>query len=290
MILGLPGNPGFLPWTAAAQGAKVIQMKQNIIITGASSGIGQAAAGVFASRGHRLYLTARRIERLEALRPDLLELGAADCLCACFDLSIPGAGTRLVEDALGRMGSLDVLICNAGYGKFGPVDKISPEEMSRMWQVNYQSAYESILAVLPHFKKRRQGHIVLVSSINGKKGMAGSAAYSATKFAQVGLGEALWGELRDFGINVSVICPGYTETEFHSRAAGEGSSAGKRSSRGQSPLKAARAIESAVRNNKREVHLTFQGKLILFIERISNSLAARIMAAAAKRDPLRKID
>jgi short-subunit dehydrogenase len=265
-------------------------MQKNIILTGASSGIGKAAATVFASRGYGIFMTARRLDRLKEMEPALLETGSPVCHSAGYDLSLPGTGSQLVMEALERLGNIDVLVCNAGYGLFGPVEKVAPSEMARMWQVNYQSAYESILAILPHFKKRCRGHIVLVSSINGKKGMAGSAAYSATKFAQVGLGEALWAELKDYGINVSVVCPGYTETEFHSLAAGDSLSGSKRSSRGQSAMQVAIAIENAVRKNRREVHLSFPGKLILFLERISPGLAMRIMAAAAKKDPLRKLD
>ncbi|MFH1963906.1 MAG: SDR family NAD(P)-dependent oxidoreductase [Acidobacteriota bacterium] len=265
-------------------------MQKNVILTGASSGIGKATAYVFAGKGCGLYLTSRRINRLEEMAPGLMELGAAECHSAGYDLCIPETGARLVEDALERLSFIDILICNAGYGLFGPAENVSPAEMARMWQVNYQSAYESILAILPHFRERGRGHIVLVSSINGKKGMAGSAAYSATKFAMVGLGEALWAELKDSGINVSVVCPGYTETEFHGIAAARILPEKKRSSRGQNAGKVALAIESAVRKNKREVHLTFSGKLILFLERISNGLAIRVMAAAAKKDPLRNID
>ncbi len=265
-------------------------MQKNVIITGASSGIGKATAFVFASRGYGLYLTARRNSLLEEMQPELLANGAPVCLSSGYDLSLPGIGTCLVRDALERLGHLDILICNAGYGVFGPVEKVTPVDMRRMWQVNYQSAYESILAILPHFKERKQGHIILVSSINGKKGMAGSAAYSATKFAQVGLGEALWAELKDFRIKVSVICPGYTETEFHNLAVRDAQPRKRRTHRGQSALKVAQAIESAVRRNKREVHLTLSGKLILFLERISSNLAMRVMAIAASKDPLRKIN
>jgi len=265
-------------------------MDKSIVITGASSGIGKEAAEVFAEKGYRLFLAARRIDRLREMEPHLAEAGSPFCCSGEYDLSIPGSGSRLVEDALERLGSVDVLLCNAGYGIFGPVENVDPAEMQRMLQVNYLSAYESILAILPHFKTRRQGHIVLVSSINGKKGMAGSAAYSATKFAQTGLGEALWAELKDFGISVSVICPGFTETEFHRTASRTSGIKAKRSSRGQSSREVAEAIEKAVRKKQREVHLTFSGKLILLIERFSNNLAMRIMAKAAQKDPLRKME
>lgn len=266
------------------------KIKKNAVITGASSGIGKATAELFASRGYGLFLTSRRLSTLEELKPALLSSGAMACHLSSHDLSIPGSGRELVEEALEAMGCIDILICCAGYGKFGPIEEVEAQEMARMWQVNYQSAYESILAVLPHFKQRKTGQIILVSSINGKKGMAGSAAYSATKFAQVGLGESLWAELREFGIKVSVVCPGYTETEFHSLAASHNPNLKSRSGRGQSPLRVARAIESAAKKGTREIHLTFSGKLILLLERISNGLAVRIMAIAAKKDPLRKIN
>jgi len=265
-------------------------MQRNIIITGASSGIGKASAEAFAEKKYGMFLTARRGKILEEMEDSLRKIGSPEIHSASFDLSEPGSGTRLVQAALGKLDHVDVLLCNAGYGNYSPVEAVNAEQMARMMQVNYLSAYESILAILPHFKVRRQGHIVLVSSILGKKGMAGSAPYSATKFAQVGLGEALWAELKDAGIKVSVICPGYTDTEFHSRVSGAENPAEKRPLKGQSPAFVARAIEAAVRKNRREVHLTFPGKLILFLERISNGLAIRIMAKAAENDPLRKTD
>lgn len=265
-------------------------MQKNIIVTGASSGIGMESARIFAQKGYGLFLTARRGGILERMKDELQKKGSPEIHSASFDLSESGSGRMLVREALAKMSHVDVLLCNAGYGSFGPVESVDGRGMSRMMQVNYLSAYESIVEIIPHFKERRQGHIVLVSSIIGKKGMAGSAPYCATKFAQAGLGEALWAELKEFGINVSVICPGYTDTEFHSRISGENEPVRKRPIKGQSPIVVARAIESAVRKKKREVHLTFAGKLLLFLDKISSGLAVRIMALAAKQDPLRKKD
>ena len=141
--------------------------------------------------------------------------GAARTVCKEADLSVSGAGATIVRDCLGAIGGLEVAICNAGYGIIGPVLEVPPADMSRIWQVNFQSAYETIHAALPHLLGQKRGHIVMVSSVLGKKAMPFSASYSVTKFAQVALGEALWGELRGSGVGVSVICPGFTATEFH---------------------------------------------------------------------------
>lgn len=258
---------------------------RNVLITGASSGIGKAVALVFAEEGSRLFLVARREDRLKSVAEACREAGSPKTEWVTGDLAVPGTGKTIVEQCVQDLEGVDVLICNAGYGFFGPVSSVGSEKMARMWQVNFQSAYESIQTALPHFRQKGRGHIVLVSSIIGKKGMPYSASYCATKFAQVGFGEALWGELREEGIGVTVICPGHTATEFHSVAeAGEGSLKSHHAIKGQSAGVVARAILKAVEKNRREIHFTFPGKLILLIDRISNGLSTRIMAVVARLD------
>ena len=166
-----------------------------VLITGASAGIGEATAYAFAEQGSRLFLVARRAERLKTVAGACEKKGASAVAFSVHDLSRPGEGGKLVQKCLREMADLGVLICNAGYGIQAPVTETTPEMMSRIWQVNYQSAYESIYEALPYLLQKRQGHIILTSSILGKKGTPFSAAYAATKFAQVGLGESLWGEL-----------------------------------------------------------------------------------------------
>ena len=255
------------------------------IVTGASSGIGAATALALARQGVTLFLVARRQEQLTAVRRQCLEEGASGAVAAVHDLSRTGEGGTVVENCLRELGDLDFLICNAGYGIFGPTRSTTPKQMARIWQVNFQSAYESIHRALPHFSARGAGHIVLTSSIVGKKAMAYGAAYSATKFAQVGLGEALWGELRGAGIGVTVVCPGFTATEFHSAAERLANSPEiNRSVSGQSPRAVAEAIVSAIGRNRREIHLTSIGKLLLALDRISPALAARVMSWVGNRE------
>ena len=252
---------------------------KKILITGASSGIGEAAAHAFSNLGCELFLVARRSDRLDEVAAECERRGAARTVCKQADLSVSGAGATIVDECLGAFGGLEVAICNAGYGIMGPVFEVPPADMSRIWQVNFQSAYETIHAALPHLIGQKRGHIVMVSSVLGKKAMPFSAAYSVTKFAQVALGESLWGELRGSGVGVSVICPGYTATEFHQAAKRTGSMAKlSRPFQGQSSEHVAEVIVRAVLRGKREVHLTFPGRMICGIERLAPGLSTRIMA------------
>ncbi len=252
---------------------------KKILITGASSGIGEAAAYAFSNLGWGLFLVARRSDRLDEVASECERRGAARTVCKETDLSVSGAGATIVGDCLEALGGLEVTLCNAGYGIIGPVSEVPATDMSRIWQVNFQSAYETIHAALPHLLGQKRGHIVMVSSVLGKKAMPFSAAYSVTKFAQVALGESLWGELRGSGVGVSVICPGYTATEFHQAAKRTETMAKlSRPFQGQSSDRVAEVIVEAVLRGKREVHLTFPGRMICGIERLSPELSTRIMA------------
>ncbi|HSR54489.1 MAG TPA: SDR family NAD(P)-dependent oxidoreductase [Acidobacteriota bacterium] len=253
-------------------------MSKKIILTGASSGIGEAAAYAFAERGAALYLAARREERLREVAEKCLELGAAQAEAGVHDLSVDGEGTRLVETGHEALEGLDVLICNAGYGAYGPVQEIDPSMMARIWQVNYHSGYESIHAALPHFLKQEKGHIVLVSSVLGKTALPLSAVYCATKFAQVGLGEALWGELRGSGVNVSVVCPGYTKTEFQPSSVRTESASMFNRVGGHPPETVAGEIVRAVEHRRRELILTFPGRLFWRLNRFFPNLTAYLVS------------
>ncbi|HSR68480.1 MAG TPA: SDR family NAD(P)-dependent oxidoreductase [Acidobacteriota bacterium] len=249
-----------------------------IIITGASSGIGEAVAYAFAKRGAALYLVARRGERLQAVVGECLKLGAVRAEAGLHDLSIEGKGAEVVEAGKETLQGLDVLICNAGYGLYGPLEEIDPAQMARLWQVNYQSGYESIHAALPDFQQQGRGHIVVVSSVIGKTALPLSSTYCATKFAQVGMAEALWGELHGSGVEVSLICPGYTKTEFASSSVRTESASMFNRVGGDPPETVARAIVKAVERRKRVVILTFPGRFFWRLNRFFPNLTARLVA------------
>ena len=260
-------------------------LNKKAVVTGASSGIGAETAVALAKQGVDLFLVARRQAKLSVVSERCFQAGAMKVITEIHDLSRPGVGKIIVENCLRELKGLDFLICNAGYGIFGPTRSTSPSKMAQIWQVNFQSAYESIHCALPYFSAKGTGHIVLTSSIVGKKAMPYAAAYTATKFAQVGLGEALWGELREIGVGVTVVCPGFTASEFHATAERVASSPMiNRSVSGQSPRIVGKAIVNAIGKNQREIHLTLLGKLLLILDRISPALATRVMSWVGNRE------
>ena len=264
-------------------------MRARILITGASSGIGEATAYAYSKPECELFLVARREQRLTEVAESCLKKGVSRVVLKARDLSVPGQGGTIVEECLDELGGLDLLICNAGYGIYGPLQEVSPQDMARIWQVNFQSGYESIYAAVPHLVKQKKGHIVLVSSVIGKKAFPYAASYCATKFAQVAMGEAIWGELRGTGVGVSVICPGYTATEFQQSAQNTVSQGSwNRPGSGQDSAAVARAIVSAVRHKKREVHLTLPGRILCGLNRISPSLVNHVVALVLQRASRKK--
>src|SRR3954468_10566815 len=119
-----------------------------------------------------------------------------------------------VPKTVGEFGRLDVMMCNAGFGIYGAIDDITPEQMKKLMDINYFGTYYAARAALPVFRRQQRGHIIIVSSIAGKRGVPYMGAYSATKFAQIGMAECLRSELYGSDIHVSVLCPISTATEF----------------------------------------------------------------------------
>ena len=256
-----------------------------VLITGASSGIGECTAHAFSNPRHELYLVARREEQLARVARDCEAKGAARVVVRSHDLGITGQGVVIVRDCIEELGGLDILICNAGFGIYGPIEEIPPEDMAHIWQVNFQSGYESIHTALPYLVKQNRGHIVLVSSIIGKKAFPFSGSYCATKFAQVAVGEALWGELKGTRVGVSVVCPGYTSSEFQASARKTRSlQSMRRLGGGQRPEWVARAIVGAIRHKRREIHLTLSGKLFCLLSRLFPDLVNHTLAWVMNRE------
>jgi len=186
---------------------------KTVIVTGASSGIGRAAALELARRGARLVLAARRVE--------LLELVAEECRAIGSTAIAIQADVRRPEDCLALVaaaGQVDVLINNAGFAIFDALESAKPEELREMMDTNYFGSVHCTQAVLPQMLARRSGTIVNVSSIAGLMGYARMGGYCATKFALTGFTEALRDEVLSRGVKVALICPGTTETDFFVKA------------------------------------------------------------------------
>jgi short-subunit dehydrogenase len=184
-----------------------------VAITGASAGIGRATALRLAREGALIAICARRADRLDAVAADIVAAGG-QALPIVADVTRGADMDALVARTVERFGRLDVMMCNAGFGIAGAIDDIAPDQMQKLMDINYTGTYLATRAALPLFRRQGSGHIIMVSSIVGKRGVPYMGAYSATKFAQVGLAECLRSELLGSNIHVSVVFPVSTETEF----------------------------------------------------------------------------
>jgi NADP-dependent 3-hydroxy acid dehydrogenase YdfG len=184
-----------------------------IVITGASSGMGEAAARHLAAQGATVVLGARRIERLERLVAEITAAGGK-ALAVATDVTERGQVQRLVDAAVESFGKIDVLINNAGIMPLSPLDRLKVDEWDRMIDVNLKGVLYGIAAALPHMQERKSGHIINLSSVAGHKLFGGSAVYSATKFGVRALSEGLRQEVKPHNIRTTIISPGAVKTEL----------------------------------------------------------------------------
>lgn len=182
-----------------------------IVITGASSGLGEAAARLLAKAGGKPVLGARRLDRLQALAREL-KLSAE--VVVKTDVSDHRQVKALVDQAVKLHGRLDVIINNAGLMPQSPLDRLRIDEWDRMIDVNIKGVLYGIAAALPQMKAQKSGHIINVSSVAGHKVRPGSAVYAATKAAVRMLSEGLRQEVKPYNIRTTVISPGAVQSEL----------------------------------------------------------------------------
>ncbi len=186
------------------------------LVTGASAGLGAAFARAYAARGHDLVLTARRVDRLEALAAELAARHAVTSHVIPADLSLPGAAGVLIDAIEARGIGLDVLVNNAGYGVPGSYRSRAWTVHAAFQQVMIESVAELCWRVIPGMRERGGGRIVNVASLAGHMpGSAGHTLYGPAKAWMIRFSECLHAELAPDGILVCALCPGFTYTEFH---------------------------------------------------------------------------
>lgn len=224
-----------------------------VAITGASAGIGRACAERLADEGAAVVLSARRADRLDALVAGISGRGGRA-------VAVPGDVTRepdmrrLVERAVEAFGRLDVMICNAGIGYHGGFGDTTDAIVRRLVDVNLLGTWHAAHAAHAAFTKQGSGHVIVVSSIAGRRGIPGTTAYSATKAAQIGLVEALRAEYVTTNLQASIVYPVSTRTEFREAMARDfGYTAGGLGPRQDADV-VARAIANCIVSPKAEVY------------------------------------
>jgi len=177
-----------------------------VVITGASSGIGEAAAEKFAKKGANIVLVARRKDKLEEVEKKLSKYSVKILVQVC-DVSDKEQVKQMSEKVIDIFSRIDVLVNNAGFVIYGKVEELSIEDIESQMQTNYFGTINCTKYFLPHFLKQNFGHIVNVASVGGSFGVPGIASYCATKFAMLGFSEGLHHELHRTNVGVTVVSP-----------------------------------------------------------------------------------
>ncbi len=193
-------------------------MSQNIegkvvVITGASSGLGEAAARHLSANGATVVLGARRADRIQSLA-DGLTANGRKATAVTTDVTHSDEVKRLVDTAVQTYGRVDVMINNAGLMPHSPLERLKIDDWNRMIDVNIKGVLYGIAAALPYMKQQKAGHFIFVSSVAGHKVRPGSAVYAATKSAVLVLSEGLRQEVKPYNIRTTVISPGALATEL----------------------------------------------------------------------------
>ena len=255
---------------------------KTVVITGASSGIGRAAAIEFARRGANVVLAARRTAQLDETAGT----------CRRFGVNATAIGTDVTKRAdcvalIAKAGNVDVLVNNAGFATFDTIESAQAEDFEAMMNTNYLGTVHCTQAVLPQMLTRQRGAIVIVSSIAGLMGYARMGGYCATKFALVGFAEALRDEVMSRGLQVALVCPGTTDTEFFVKAERGKIPGASRLIITLSPERVARAICDSAEDGRYRRIVPFGAAAFMrlkeFFPRLAHALFRRVSSVMERR-------
>lgn len=255
---------------------------KSVLITGASSGIGEELARQLAMAGAKLTLAARRRDLLDTLAHSIALGGAKKPLVAQCDVTQDGDLERAVAEAVRQWGRLDITVANAGFGVVGPIKKLSLDDYRRQFETNVFGVLRTIYAALPQLEKTK-GNLVIIGSVAGWAATPGASPYSMSKFAIRALANSIAPELRQSGVRVTLISPGFVASNIRRL-----DNRGNFHASAKEPMpawlimpaeKAVKDIVRAVARGKREAIITGHGKLIVAIERF----APWVLRAATKR-------
>lgn len=262
---------------------------KSVVVTGASSGIGHGVALAFGEQGARVAILARRRAQLEELAHKINQAGGKALALDC-DVTDRARVFQAIDQVKEAFGGVNILINSAGLLISDPVEQMRPEDLERMMAVNVFGALNAMQAVLPAMHKARSGSIVNISSLAGRRGLSPIGGYSSTKFALVGLTEALRVELFNSGIKVSLVMPGMIDTPMAHNALKHESLKGLPSIMAMPPRWVTWAVLAAVAFGLTEVDVppgaTIAEKLASLFPGVTDALlsvGARIVQGAGAR-------
>ena len=247
------------------------------ILTGASSGIGRCLALELARQGARLVLTARRRPELEDLQGQIRDL-QREAHIVVGDVVAPAVRQQLLDTARTALGGLDLLINNAGVGAIGPFAEASEARLRRVMEVNFFAPAELIRSAVPLLQAGQRPMIVNVSSVLGHRGIPKKSEYCASKFALHGLSDSIRCELAGLGIDVLLLSPSTTATEFFDNVLEKNADLPWLALGAMSAEAVARRTVKAIRRGRHEIILTPGGKLLVWFDRLCPPLVNRLVA------------
>ena len=260
-----------------------------MLITGASSGIGEELAWQLGQAGAKLTLAARRGAQLECVAQRIAGIGNARPVVVVCDVTRDGDLERAVAETLRQWGKLDIVFANAGFGVVGALKKLSLEDYRRQFETNVFGVLRTIYAALPEIEKTK-GNVAIISSVSGWAATPGASPYCMSKFALRALANSIAPELRPAGVKVTLISPGFVVSNIR-----RVDNRGKLHAEAKDPVpawlqasteKAARQILRAVARGKREKIITLHGKMFVALERFMpwvNRAIGRKIAARSGR-------
>jgi short-subunit dehydrogenase len=252
-----------------------------VLVTGASAGIGRAAARELVRRGCRVVAAARDAARLEELAHELG--GHERLLPVATDVARGGAMDRFTRRVLDEVGLPDVIVANAGIGLDALLSETTDDALRRLFEVNVFGVVRTVRPFLPAMVDRGSGRIVIVSSVVGKRGIPHYSAYSASKFALHGMADSLRAELYGSGVTVGLVCPSTTVSEFGERLMRNGPSQRQRRLRAHSAESVARTIARMADSKRREIVLSPEGRFLVFADAVAPGLVDRLLARVLTR-------
>ena len=259
---------------------------KTIVITGASSGIGEAMARLYAKMGAKVVLGARNEERLSLL-VGLIRSEGGEAICVATDVTKEQECRRLIERAVAEYGGVDVMICNAGISMRAAFDEVDTEVLHRVMDVNFWGTVYCAKYALPYLVAAK-GSLVGISSVAGLHGLPGRTGYSASKFAITGLLETIRIENAPKGLHVMIACPGYTASNVrYSALLADGTPQGstpRNESKMMTSEEVARRVAKGIAKRQRLCLMDAQGRATYFVKKFAPSLLDRAFRWAVRTE------